>query len=218
MSKNIVAIFDVDGVIIRGQSLLMLVRYLFITKRVTFLYFTSVFFWFLFFKAGLIKDVNIMRKRSLRVIKDWEMSEVEEMLKDFYQKELRLTLNNEILELLRNHQEKNHLVILASASITPLIKLIAKELKVNHQVSSPLIHLNGLYTGETGIIAYGDDKLILVKKLLDDLNVFPDLTYVYSDDYSDVPLLTFAEKAIVINPRSKLRNLATQRNWKIYDF
>jgi phosphoserine phosphatase len=39
----------------------------------------------------------------------------------------------------------------------------------------------------------------------------------YSDSVHDLPLLTFADKAVAVNPDDHLRRIALEKGWKIDD-
>ena len=44
-----------------------------------------------------------------------------------------------------------------------------------------------------------------------------DEIFSYSDSIHDLPLLEFSDSPIAISPDSKLRVIAEERNWPIYD-
>ena len=218
MAKSIIAIFDVDGVVIKGQSLLLLVKYLFKKREASFFYFIEVLIWFILYKFGLRKDIVSMRMKALKIIKGRRVSDVDLMLQDFYDKDLKNFLNEKVLKILNKHVNCGHIVVLASASIKPLIGIIAKNLGIKYYTSSEIESAGGCYTGNTGTVVYGKEKLNQVRKLLEQLSLDISDIYVYSDDLSDEPLLSFAKYPNVVNPDRLLRGIALKRNWEIHDF
>lgn len=215
--KKIVAIFDLDGVLIKGQSLFFLVRYLRKLKKVSFFYFIGIFFWFLLYKIRLVKDVIGIRRKSLRIIKGWDVDSTKIILSKFYCESLKKKLSKEIVNLIQDHKSKGHLVIIASASLDVLVKIIASDIGSDFFVASSLEVSNGKYTGESGEIAYGLKKLEMLNNLFNLYAIEPVEIYVYSDDYSDIHLLSMAQHPIAINPTVYFRQVAQRNNWTIYD-
>ncbi len=216
--KATIAIFDLDGVIIRGQSLFYLVRYLLAKKKVSFFYFIKILLWFYLYKVGVIKDAVSARDKFLGVTKGWSVHDSQIFLDDFYVSYLQDKIIKEIRLFIQEHKRAGHLVLIASASIEPLVSIIAKDLEVDFFVASTLKVSNQMYTGVSNEIAYGDRKLQMVKNFLLRSKIVPDETYAYCDDRSDLPLLSFVNHPVVINPSKELKDIAVAKNWKIYDF
>ena len=66
----------------------------------------------------------------------------------------------------------------------------------------------------SGDNCYGPSKLHKVIQHIDNYNEIRH-TIAYSDHHSDTPLLDWADEAIAVNPTNTLRELATQKKYKI---
>lgn len=211
--------FDVDGVLINGQSQRYLLRYLFKKKRIKAFLFLKLAAWFFIYKIGLCNNPEKIRKSAYSNFKGWEIDQAKRLFKDFFQKEIKPRLNKEIIAILKNHLEKEEKVVLISAGLKEIVGILADYLGVKYCLAAELEEERGKYTGNLSRSApYGEGKVEAIKDFFgSDKDVFAD-SWVYADHYSDLPLLEKAKNSCVVNPGRKLYRYAKKRGWKAYRF
>ena len=78
---------------------------------------------------------------------------------------------------------------------------------------------NGLLTGDLdGPLCYGDGKVIRAEQWAEEAGVDLDVSYFYSDSYSDIPMLERVGHPRVVNPDFRLRRIAKKKGWPILDW
>ena len=106
-------------------------------------------------------------------------------------------------------------VYFATSSLSVLIKPLEKFLGITGTFASELEVSDGRTTGRlTGSSLFGAGKKVFVEKWLNDNNIDPNDCSFYSDSYTDLPLLEFCGKAIVVNPDRILIKEAKKRGWE----
>lgn len=216
---NAIVFFDVDGVLVKGQTQKFLICYLFEKRKISFFLFLKIYLWFVLYKIGLTKDVLKIRKSAFRQLKGWHISEMKEILKDFFEKKIKPNIDLKTVEIIKSHLNNNDEVVLLSASLKEIVNMIKDYLKLKFEISTELEVKNGVYTGNVkGIIPYGKAKVTKVLEFLDAHRYSLKNSWAYADHISDIHLLELTTHPCVVNPNRELRSIAQKRNWRIYDF
>jgi HAD superfamily hydrolase (TIGR01490 family) len=211
-----VVFFDIDNVLIRGQSQLYLVKFLFKNRLIKLPFLIRVLFWFLLYKLHIVFDIEQFRKETMLIFRGWELEFSKNFFQRFYREEISLHLINESIKIIEEHRRANREVVLISASIKEVADLIAKNLNLKHVIATNLKILNDKYTGEiNGIVPYGLQKRILAEKFLKENGLEKVNIYVYADHITDKELLEIASKPCVVNPDRLLRRVSLKNNWPI---
>ena len=161
------AVFDVDGTLIKGDSLFLAARR---SQSLRGFLISSLFFLpsFLYWKLNLISD-KFVKEKFIKHFKICEKFNKEEYLdnKDWFLKILIKRINTEALNRIYFHKEKGDKVVLCSASLDMLIMplanylevdLISTKLKRNNNKWSPII-LGKNIKGINKIIALNEKKV-----------------------------------------------------------
>ncbi len=140
----------------------------------------------------------------------------------FFEKALDMSqhcVNYELVSRIKEHIENNDHVIIISGALSPILELFIKKLNIQANViGTPLCYdEKGLCTGKIGIVNRGEDKVKQIKLWITNNNVYGDSIWAYADSESDIPLLDFADKAIVVNPTSAMRKIAKTKEWEILE-
>jgi len=145
---------------------------------------------------------------------------IQNLIEDFFEKELKHSFFEEALDLLRIHKGCGRVIIVSNA-VDIVIKKIANFLEINEFICTKLQLTNGIYTGEIyGNISYGINKFNLIKDYFKEQNLTDILStsYFYSDHISDLPMFTLVKYPIVVNPSKKLYNIAMEHGWPVLYF
>ncbi len=135
------AVFDVDGTLINGDSLFLAARKSQSLWRflISFLFFLPSF---LSWKINLISDESV-KEKFIKYFKICEKFNKEEYLenKDWFLQILKKRINTEALNRIRYHKEKGDKVVLCSASLDMLLIPLANYLEVD-LISTKLKKIN----------------------------------------------------------------------------
>ncbi len=214
-----IVLFDIDNVLIEGQTQKLLIHFLLKKRRIKLLFFLKLYFWFLFYRLGLIKDTIKIREKAFKSLTGWDEVEAKQLFKYFFEEYIKPRIFNESIDMIRTHINHGYEVILVSASLSEIVDEFKKYLSLKFAISTKLEIVNGVYTGKIlGNIPYGENKVKAAKIFLEDKDFALEESYAYADHFSDLPLLEMVRNPVVVNPDSKLRKIATKRKWTIYDF
>ena len=134
---------------------------------------------------------------------------------------IRPRITPEALALVRSHQQAGDAVMIVTATNEFVTRPISQAFGVNELIAVDLERdASGWITGEIrGTPSFREGKVTrvadwLAQKGLDWGDV--EMTF-YSDSINDLPLLEKAHHPVATNPDARLRQLATERGWRILD-
>ena len=110
-------------------------------------------------------------------------------------------------DLVRRHQDEQHLVAITTANNRFITELTARHLNVEHLIATEVETLDGIFTGRSeGQLNMREGKVPRLHAWLasrgstrSDFEIT-----AYSDSINDLPLLLAADIPIVVNPDEKL--------------
>jgi len=146
------------------------------------------------------------------------LNELHKLQQQFVEQKAQKMLLPKANDLLNQHKNKNHRLLIITATNEFIATPIAKLLGVDDVIASKCGMKNGTYTGKlVGVPSFAAGKITR-------LNEFIDLTgeslagaYFYSDSHNDLPLLKLVDNPCAVNPDAKLLAVARQNNWQIID-
>lgn len=157
--------------------------------------------------------VDITRIIALRFLKGYSRLQLLEGADMFYETYLIKHLNDYVVGKLKGlHVNPSCNVLIASATIDVVAEVIARKMQIKKWYSSELCYLDGICQGKLS-------KDLLGKKI-DLVQEIQNLTIdaVFTDDFSDIPLLKEAsQKNIVVYPKTdkKWKKIVKKMNWDV---
>ena len=125
------------------------------------------------------------------------------------------------LDLVQSHQKAGDEVVIVTATNEFVTRPIASAFGVQELIAIELMrNLQGEFTGDiSGTPSFREGKVTRVQAWLAGRNLcWQDVeTTFYSDSMNDLPLLEKATFPVATNPDDRLRQLATERGWRILD-
>jgi putative phosphoserine phosphatase / 1-acylglycerol-3-phosphate O-acyltransferase len=207
------AIIDIDGTLINGQSQQKFIAHLRKKHYVGFFQYIVIMIWFLLYKARLIKETRNILSFALKIFKGKSRGEIASIVDIFVSEEIHDMYYKKTKDMLLKIKGLGYNIVLLSSAVEPIVSAIAKDLQVEEYLCTKLSHLNDNLDGKTeGIQTYGNEKLNKIQLFINNSAVAYSGTLVIADHYSDIPLLKWAEKSIVANPQPDMRKWATQNN------
>ena len=134
---------------------------------------------------------------------------------------IRPRITPEALALVRSHQQAGDTVMIVTATNEFVTRPIAQAFGVSELIAVDLERdVNGWITGEIrGTPSFRDGKVTRVAQWLAQQGLdWSDVEVTfYTDSMNDLPLLEKAHHPVATNPDARLRQLATERGWRILD-
>jgi len=159
-------------------------------------------------------DFSVYTKFLLDPIKGMTLKEVRDIVRPFCIGIVRDFKDPTTQVLLERHLHDECLI--TSGTLSFIVTEIADLLGIEVSFGTDAEIKEGRYTGRvSGKPNFGEEKVRKIKNWLGDRSL-PE-TIAYSDSINDLPLLEFSTKAVVVNPDSKLREVARSSGWEIDD-
>jgi phosphatidylglycerophosphatase C len=186
--EEALAVFDLDGTLIKGDSFLpFLITYARRGRR-----FWPIFvlpFYLALYVCRVFSDRDA-KERLIGVFFGKEpIREIAAHCEWFCSGWVKKRLRSDSMKKLREHQAAGHRVILVSASPDLFVPQIGKFLGITETICTSVLFENGHCSGRlAGPNCKGDNKVVLLKAYLG-TSVPPEESYGYGDSRSDFPLL-----------------------------
>ena len=223
-STKKIAIFDLDGTLIKAHLWSGLVKHHLKTKKnrlSVFRYVTSHMIQLPFWKIGLISTEKYYRSWGENLA--WMVKGLSgiraKQIFDWVSNEYLLpTLKKDIFQRLKNHQKQGFLTILISGSFQDIVELIAFQLNIDFAIGTELEIVNNRFTGRIiPPLCFGKAKTEKLKKFLSEKKLQIDFkeSFAYSDGIFDLSTLEMVGNPIAVEPDEKLLKIAEGRGWTI---
>lgn len=219
-----IALFDVDGTLVGGQSY----RYLFSTlweesrrgrHRLAGVL-AGMLPWEALRRAWPAQRLRVQARWARRVASLFTGVQVEDAqeLCRITSAKLAGALRPSILDEMETRRREGCRVVLASTAIFPLVSEVGALVGAQAWVGTPLQARDGHYTGKLdGPVCNGAHKVAYVEALTRSWGVEVDWpsSWAYSDAVVDLPMLRRVGHPVAVAPEPRLRALAERCQWAV---
>jgi len=172
------------------------------------------------YQAGTL-DIHAYVRFATRAARERGATEAAQAHARYMKEVIRPRITPEALALVRAHQHAGDKVIIVSATNEFVTRPIAQAFGVKELIAVDLARdASGWITGEIqGTPSFREGKVTRVAEWLAQQGLGwgeVDITF-YSDSMNDLPLLEKAHHPVATNPDARLRQLATERGWRILE-
>jgi HAD superfamily hydrolase (TIGR01490 family) len=172
------------------------------------------------YQAGTL-DIHDYVRFATRAARERGAVEAAEAHARYMDEVIRPRITPEALALVRLHQHAGDTVMIVTATNEFVTRPIAQAFGVSELIAVELERdVSGWITGEIrGIPSFRDGKVTRVAQWLSQQGLDwadAEITF-YSDSMNDLPLLEKAHHPVATNPDARLRQLATDRGWRILE-
>ncbi len=167
-------------------------------------------------KYGIASTANL--PRSLPFLSDLPRSLLDDLADEVFLRFIIKSIYPDGIALIRQHQARGCLIILATASLDFIIRPLAEFLKIpsSHVVTTEMEYRDGICTGEVdGRPCYGLEKLRRTNELLRERHIPLEETAFYSDSVIDLGMMVKVGYPVATNPDPVLRRHAKKGDWDI---
>lgn len=121
--------------------------------------------------------------------------------------------------LIQAHQAKGHTVAIISSATPYQVRPAARELGIEHVLCSELEVRDGMFTGAViKPTCFGAGKVTAAEQLVERFGVDLDRSFFYSDSHDDLQLLERVGNPRPLNPNGRLLAIAERRGWPVRRF
>ena len=219
--QEAVAVFDLDRTITRFGTFSPFLLYSAFNRPWRYLYAPVVLTLMLIHKAGRL-DRSRLKELMLMMVGHRRREQMAERSRKFAAFLVRRGLRRKAIGAIERHRDAGHLLILVTASMDFYAEEIGRQLGFDAVVATPSVWDGEgcLVTKLGGENCYGDAKLRYLAARIVELDGkhagFE--RYVYTDHHSDAPLLEWATKPKVVDPKKKMQAIAEEKGYPILDW
>ncbi len=217
---RVAAFFDLDKTIIATSSTLAFSRPFFqgglINRRAVL---KGAYAQFVYLLAGADADQqDRMRSHIIALCAGWDVDQVRSIVDETLHDIVDPLVYKEATQLIAEHRELGHDIVVVSASGDELVGPIAELVGATHSVGSRATVVDGRYTGEMEFYCAGENKAAEARRLAAEHGYRLAECHAYSDSVADLPLLAAVGHPTVVNPDRALRREAASRGWPVLTF
>ena len=212
-----VVIFDICGTLYNSNTTFDFLSYSFSNKRI-FRYFSNLYKSFVWKAINkILRDYlhfDLTRKIALLFLKGIERKQLYQMVEWYYDGFLKSKENSEIINRLRSYlSDSENRVILLSATIDPVAKIISRSLGCVEFYSTELEYEDGICEGRIRQDLLGGKITVLHS-----LGITDRVDDFYTDDFSDDKVLDIAKQKHIIvyeKYRKRWENIIKKKQWQV---
>ena len=141
----------------------------------------------------------------------------------FAESEVRTGLRPGAIKALESHRKSGDTIIIASAAADVIVDAIARRLDIRYWVATNMgWDVNDKLMAEfSSPNCYGLEKITRIQRLFETKGAeFEHINHItmYSDSYSDLEILCYADVGIAVNPDKRLKAYALEHGMQIVDW
>jgi HAD superfamily hydrolase (TIGR01490 family) len=217
--SDTVAIFDLDGTLVMGQTQVLMVKFLRKERVISLPFVIGTALWFVAYKAGLVKVTQGSREKSAGLLKGLSEERVTALMDRFTAEEMVPRLHPAAAAALAEHLAEGDHVVVVSAALDPLVEALCRHLGVTEFAGARCEVVDGRYTGRLlGTVPYAAEKAAVAAGFIAEHGADPADCFAYADHDTDLDLLRSVGHPVAVNPRAGLRSEAERRGWPILLF
>ncbi|MCP4390035.1 MAG: HAD family hydrolase [Gammaproteobacteria bacterium] len=212
------AIFDLDHTLLDGDSDYMWGEYMVenrIVEEQEYRQRNLVFFED--YQRGALDNDSYL-EFSLAPLTRYSIEELHAWRKDYVENWIKPIIASGVGDLLDQHRQQNHELLIISATNLFITEPIAELLQVPTILSTEPEIVDNRYTGRyLGTPTYREGKVTVLGEWLTSTDHNLDGSFFYSDSINDLALLEQVDNPIAVHPDDELKAIAESRDWKIID-
>lgn len=217
---RVAAFFDLDKTVIASSSALAFskpfLRQGLINRKAAL---KSAYAQLMFSLSGADADrTERLRAEISAMCTGWDVDQVTAIVNETLHDVVAPLVYAEAADLIADHRERGHDVIVLSATGEEVVTPIAQMLGATDWMGSRMEIVDGRYSGKLDFYCYGEYKATAAKRFAAENGYDLAESHAYSDSSTDIPLLEVVGHPHVVNPDRALRKLATERGWPIHSF
>jgi HAD superfamily phosphoserine phosphatase-like hydrolase len=207
------AIFDIDGTLLRGSSERRFWRYLWAQRRQGPRQLLAYLLFLLrYVPVGGIHTI----KKNKAYLTGLSTATIERLAADFVATDFPRNAFAPVVARLKQHLARGDAVLLLSGTLQPIADALAHELGVKHVCATLCEEIHGTYrSGPPDRHPFYHAKVPLARDFAAQHNLDLSRATAYSDSYHDTELLESMGSPVVVEGDRKLLSIALARRWEV---
>ena len=146
--------------------------------------------------------------------------EIDNLVDEFVSTKILPLVFPEAITLVNALNAKGTRCLVISATVTFIVKKVAKSIGIENALGIDLVVEKGCYLNQvTGIATYREGKILRLEQWLAEQKTSFEAIHFYSDSINDLPLCEYADYAYLVNPCERLSVEAIKHpEWQIFDW
>jgi HAD superfamily hydrolase (TIGR01490 family) len=214
--RSAVAIFDLDGTLVVGQTQVLLVKFLRKAGVVSRTFVVGTALWFIGYRLKLVRVTQASREKGAGILRGLTVEEVGALMDRFADEIMIPRLHPAAAAALAEHRTEGDVVVVVSAALDPVVGALCRRLDVAEYAGATCEVNDGRYTGRlTAPVPYRQEKARLAARFIAAHGADPAECWAYADHDTDLDLLRSVGHPVAVNPRPGLRAEAERQGWPI---
>ncbi len=207
------AIFDIDGTLVRGSTERRFWRYLAKRGRLGPRQLAAYVYFLLRYWPTFGLNVGKKNKAYLAWLR---VDDIRALAGEFVASEIVPRLYTPAVQRLRQHLLRGDTVALLSGTLEPIATALAEHLGVVHVRATVCVERDGRYCAELPAThPFAASKVFAAAELVAELGQELRHAVAYGDSHHDLSLLKAVAIAVAVQPDERLAQAATTNDWEI---
>lgn len=153
---------------------------------------------------------------DLNLVKHVESLADKTIFQGFFDEEILPVITDKAIDIVKKHKDAGDYVVIITATTKEIAEPVAEFFAVHHLIGGHGTRdSKGVLTGELiNGPCMKEGKLIHLQDWLKSSGLEFQHTVFYSDSHNDIPLLDYADEAIIVDADTKLIEYAKHKNWQ----
>ena len=211
------AFFDMDNTLLRVDSGMSWVRFLYRRGELPPRMVAKALYWQTLYRLALL-DMDAVFTKLVEDLRGDSEAEMIAKCDIWYREHVAPEVAPAARIAVEHHRQAGHVVVLATGSTQYAARPVARGVGIDHVLSSQLEVAAGLFTGRCAALCFGTHKVTLAEQWAAQHGVDLAASTFYSDSYNDLPMLERVGTAVAVNADARLRRHAKRRGWRVVDW
>ncbi len=212
------AFFDMDKTLIAENSGSLYMRYRYQRGEIGGLDLLRGLGAYLQYKLGVL-DIRNWTKRMMVQFRGQDEAGLEREARVWFEEVVARTIYPRAAELVREHEERGHVVAIVSGATKFVVRPLAERLGVKHFLYTRLEVEDGRFTGRVvEPICFEEGKIYWIQHFIERHGIDLAKSFFYTDSITDLPLLDLVGHPVAVNPDPLLYRTAVRRRWPVRFF
>ncbi|MEQ9546226.1 MAG: HAD family hydrolase [Marinobacter sp.] len=161
-------------------------------------------------------DLQDYMEYSLAPIRGWPRNQVEALIDRFVTEVIPPRVLPTGQERVAWHKAQGHDLLIISATGEHLVSPIARQLGIDDDIGVQVEWQDDNLKGTIGTRRpFRDGKVSALKEWIAARSATPEKVWFYSDSHNDLPLLRSVDYPVAVNPDSVLEDYARRQGWRV---